>query len=144
VSSVTCIHAPLLALTLVDMGGRAMSELGHGRERVGRPSLALPRPILSRKHREQHDPILALSHRLNRRSSVSSVTCIHAPLLALTLVDMGGRAMSELGHGRERVGRPSLALPRPILSRKHREQHDPILALTPSQSRLCRRACLQF
>jgi hypothetical protein len=32
------------------------------------------------------------------------------------------------------VGRPRLALPRPRLSRKHREQHDPILAPSPSRS----------
>jgi hypothetical protein len=42
------------------MGGRGMGELAHGQERVSRPSLALPRPILITKRREQHGPILAL------------------------------------------------------------------------------------
>jgi hypothetical protein len=61
-------------------------------------------------------------------SSVRSVTCMHALLLALTLMDMGIRGKGELSHVQEQVGRPSLALPPPILSRKHREHHDPILA----------------
>ena len=55
------MHALLLTLTLIDMGDRGMDESAHDQERVGRPSLPSPRPILSRKRREQHDPILALS-----------------------------------------------------------------------------------
>jgi hypothetical protein len=39
-----------------------------------------------------------------------------------------------LSHVQEQVGRPSLALPRPILSRKHREYHDPILAALPQKN----------
>jgi hypothetical protein len=57
-----------------------------------------------------------------------------ALLLTLTLLSMGVRGMGKVSHAQERVGRPSLALPRPILSREHREQHDPILALSPSRS----------
>jgi hypothetical protein len=59
VRSVTCLQALLLTLPLVDIGGRGMSELGHDQERVGRPSLALPRPVLSEYHRDQRDPVLA-------------------------------------------------------------------------------------
>ena len=54
--SVTCMHALLRTLTLMDMGARGMGELDHDRERVGRPGLAFSRPKTSRKHREQHDP----------------------------------------------------------------------------------------
>jgi hypothetical protein len=49
------------------------------------------------------------SHRLDRRSWVLSVTCMHALLRTLTLMDIGTRGMGELGHKQERVGRPSLA-----------------------------------
>jgi hypothetical protein len=77
---------------------------------------------------------LSLSHRLDRTSSVRSVTCMHALLLTPARIYKGARGMGELNHDRERVGRPSLALPRPILSEEHCEQHDPILALSPSRS----------
>jgi hypothetical protein len=50
------------------------------------------------------------SHRLDRRFSMRSViTCMHALLRTLTLMDIGTRGMGELGHKQERVGRPSLA-----------------------------------
>jgi hypothetical protein len=54
------------------------------------------------------------SRRLDRRFSVRSVTCMHTllrhVLRTLTLMDTGARGMGELGHGQERVGRPSLAV----------------------------------
>ena len=62
------------------------------------------------------------------------MTCMHALLLTLTQMDMSARGMGELDHVWERVGRPSLAFVRPILSEQRREQHDPILALSPSRS----------
>ena len=70
------MHALLLALTLMDMGSRGMDELNHIQERVGRPSLALPRPILSRKHREQHDPVLALGAGREGVSRRAGVVCV--------------------------------------------------------------------
>jgi hypothetical protein len=63
-------RALLQTLTQMDMSARGTGELDHVRERVGRPSLAFVRPILSEQRREQHAPILSLSHRLDRRSSV--------------------------------------------------------------------------
>ena len=54
------LPALLLTPLLKSMGVRGISELDHNEGRVGRPSLAFSRPILSRKHREQHDPTHAL------------------------------------------------------------------------------------
>jgi hypothetical protein len=66
---------------------------------------------------------ISLFHRqLDRRSSVRSVTCMHALLLTLALMDMDDRGMGERHHVQERVGRPSLAFPRPILSEERRVQ----------------------
>jgi hypothetical protein len=59
---------------------------------------------------------------------------MHALLQTLMLMDMGARGMGEVHHVQERVGRPSIALSRPVLSSKHCEQHDPFLALSPSRS----------
>jgi hypothetical protein len=82
-----------------------------------------------------HRPIVgSCGFSSRRRWTVRSVTCIHTLLRTLTLLDIGARGMGELGHVQEQVGRPSLALPRPILSRQHREQHDPMLAPSPYRS----------
>jgi hypothetical protein len=101
-----------------------MGELDHDQRRVGRPSLAFSRPVLGEYRRCHCHLDLALSPS-DRRFSVRSVTCMHALLWTLTLMDMGARGMGELDHDRERVGRPGLAFSRPKTSRKHREQHDP-------------------
>jgi hypothetical protein len=83
---------------------------------------------------QQHDPIITLSPSRSNTSSVRSVTCMHALLLTPARIYKGARGMGELNHDRERVGRPNIALPRPILDEYRREQHDPILALSPSRS----------
>jgi hypothetical protein len=55
---------------------------------------------------------------------------------------MGGRGMGELGHDQERVGRPSLALPRPVAVLGeylyHREQRTTHTQFSPSRHRLDR------
>jgi hypothetical protein len=51
----------------------------------------------------------------HRQRSVTRVH-MHALLRTLTLMDMGTRGMGELNHDQERVGRPSLAFSRLVLS----------------------------
>jgi hypothetical protein len=109
-----------------------MGELSHDQERVVRPSLAFSRPILSEERHVQFRQDLALTHRLDRRFTVRSVTCMYALLRTLTLTDMGARGMGKLNHDRERVGRPSLALLRPILGEYRRYHCRQDLALSRS------------
>ena len=90
---------------------------------------------------QQHDPIITLSPSRSNTSSVRSVTCMHALLLTPARIHKGVRGMGELNHDRERVGRPSLALSRPILSEEHCEQHDPIITLSPSRSNVLGAIC---
>ena len=54
------LSAVLLALTRMNNGSRGMGEMGHDQERVGRPSLALPRPILA-EYRRYYEADLALN-----------------------------------------------------------------------------------
>jgi hypothetical protein len=135
VPSVTCMHTLLRSPPLKSMGVRGMYELYHGRERVGRPTIAFSRLVLSEERRVQLFPPINISlfHRLDRRFSVRSVTCMHTLLQTLTLMDMGARGMCELEHDQERVGRPSLTLPCPILGeyrRYHCRQDLALSALT--------------
>jgi hypothetical protein len=62
--------------------------------------------------------------------------CLPALLLTPPLISMGVRGMGELCHDRERVGRrvgrPSLAFSRPILSKERRVQFRQDIALSPS------------
>ena len=132
---VITVPAVLLTLTLIYKSARGMGELNHDQERVGRPSLAFSRLVLSEERRVQLFPPINISlfHRLDRRFSVRSVTCMHALLRTLTLMDMGARGMCELEHDQERVGRPSLTLPCPILGeyrRYHCRQDLALSALT--------------
>jgi hypothetical protein len=108
---------------LIYKGARGMGESSHDQERVGRPRLALPRPMLSEERRVQlRQELAALTVLIVGPRCGRSVTCMHALLRSLTLMDMGGRGMGELDHDQERVGRPRLALPRPMLS-EYRWQH---------------------
>jgi hypothetical protein len=67
------MHALPLTLTLIDMGGRGMGEWAHGQERVGRPSLASPRPMLSEYHRRYSIIMLRTASMLDENSY--GVTC---------------------------------------------------------------------
>jgi hypothetical protein len=66
--------------TLMDIGARGMGELDQEQERVGRPSLALPRLILGeyrRYHCRQDIALSALTILIVQTFSVRSVTCMN-------------------------------------------------------------------
>ena len=58
---VITVPAVLLTLTLIYKSARGMGELNHDQERVGRPSLTLPCPILGEYRRYHCRQDLALS-----------------------------------------------------------------------------------
>jgi hypothetical protein len=118
------MHTLLLTFTLIYKGVRGMGELHHDQERVGRPTLAFSRLILSEERHVQFRQDLARSPSRSQvlgAVEVRSVTCMHALLQNLTLMDVDARGIIESDHDRERVGRPSLTFSHPILSRKRRE-----------------------
>jgi hypothetical protein len=102
VRSVTCMHALLLTHTLMDSGGRGMGELCHAQERVGQPSLALPRPILSRKHREFFFFDFVNFREAHREVSFgTSGERVHVALPPLSVVSVPTRAHGESAHALE-------------------------------------------
>jgi hypothetical protein len=58
---VITVPAVLLTLTLIYKSARGMGELNHDQERVGRPSLAFSRLVLSEERRVQLFPLINIS-----------------------------------------------------------------------------------